>query len=146
MLLILSSLQPAPAPSPVDQVAWIAGCWTLSAGGRQVLEQWIPPAGGTMLGVSRTVSGGKTVEYEFLLIRSGPRGLEYVARPSGQAETVFTQAEPVEGTAIVFENPAHDFPTRIHYRRDGDSLVATISGTSRGKPREIPFRFTACGP
>jgi hypothetical protein len=28
----------------------------------------------------------------------------------------------------VFENPAHDFPTRVAYRRDGDRLVATVSG------------------
>ena len=30
--------------------------------------------------------------------------------------------------SVVFENPAHDFPTRIAYRRHGKVLTATISG------------------
>lgn len=29
--------------------------------------------------------------------------------------------------SATFENPAHDFPQRIVYRRTGDSMVATIS-------------------
>jgi hypothetical protein len=95
-----------------------------------------------MLGLSRTVSGGKTVEHEFLLLRVGPRGVEYVAKPSGQAEAVFT-ATKVEAEEAVFENPAHDFPTRITYRKTDGGLVATIDGTIKGKPRAIEFRYSA---
>ena len=29
----------------VTQVAWLAGCWELSAGGRVVEEQWTRPRG-----------------------------------------------------------------------------------------------------
>ena len=85
------------------------------------------PAGGTMLGMSRTVSQGRTVEYEFLLLRTEPNGdINYVAKPSGQKETAFKLIR-VSATEAVFENPQHDFPQRIIYTlKDGKNLTAVI--------------------
>ena len=137
----------APAPSPtVKDVAWIAGCWEFTRGPRHVVENWMPVEGGTMIGVSRTVNDGKTTEWEFLIIREGPKGLDYVARPSGQAEATFTSTR-VSSAEVVFENPAHDFPTRIIYKRDGDALIASIEGPMNGQTRRIdfPYKKTSCG-
>src|SRR6185436_13924836 len=83
--LVLWTFFTAQEPVPaVKDVAWIAGCWGVDRNGRHVSEQWMLPDGGTMMGVSRTVAGGKTTEWEFLIIREGAKGLEYVAKPSGQ--------------------------------------------------------------
>lgn len=141
LVLALTAAPQGTVPS-VTEAGWLAGCWTMTAGGRSVTEQWLGPEGGTMIGVSRTVSGGKTVEYEFLLIREGAGGLEYVAKPSRQAEAVFTSTS-VGADRIVFENPSHDFPTRITYTKQDGGLLATISGTIDGKPRSIDFKYTA---
>ena len=47
---------------------------------------------------------------------------------------------------VVFENPAHDFPNRIEYRRDGAGLRASIAGPGAdGKTLEIPFNYHCCG-
>ena len=87
----------------------------LSANGRTIEEHWLAPAGGSLMGVSRTVAGGKTVEYEFLQIRDLPEGLTYIAKPSGQAEAQFKIASKT-ADEIVFENPdarlsaAHPLP------------------------------------
>jgi hypothetical protein len=130
----------------VKDVAWISGCWELTGNGRHVAEQWMPAEGGTMMGVSRTVAGAKTTEWEFLIIREGVRGLEYVARPSGQPEATFALAR-VLATEVVFENPAHDFPKRITYKRDGDTLLASIEGPMNGQTRKIdfPYKQASCG-
>jgi len=88
--------------------------------------------------LSRTVADGKTVEHEFLLLRMGPRGVEYVATPSGQAETVFT-ATRVGPAEVVFENPAHDFPTRITYRKTDGGLAATMTEQSKGSRARLTF-------
>jgi hypothetical protein len=101
---------------------------------------WTPPEGGTPIGLSRSVANGRTAEYEILLIRSGAGGLEYVAKPSGQAETIFT-ATRVSATEVIFENPAHDFPKRVMYKRDGDTLVAAIDGPMNGQTRRIEFPY-----
>jgi hypothetical protein len=48
----------------------------------------------------------------------------------------------------VFENPAHDFPQRIAYRRlSADSIVARISAERDGKSRGMDIRMkrVSCG-
>ena len=99
-----------------------------------------------MMGMSRTVVDGKTTEWEFLIIREGPKGLEYVAKPSRQAEAVFT-ASSASATEVVFENPTHDFPKKVIYTRTGDGLTAAIEGPMNGKTRRIDFQYkkAACG-
>jgi hypothetical protein len=99
------------------------------------------PSGTSMLGMSRTVAGGKTVEYEFLQIRQQADGVYYVAKPSGQPEASFKLVKAGSGE-IVFENPAHDFPQRILYKRTNDSLAARIEGTMGGKARGVDFPYT----
>lgn len=128
-------------------VAWLAGCWELRTATRVTEEHWMKPAGNSMLGMSRTVAGGALREWEALRIVPINGTLSYVATPSGQKETVFG-ATMVRDTLVVFENPTHDFPQRIAYRRAGaDSLVARISGTANGRERGIDFgmRRVGCG-
>jgi hypothetical protein len=126
----------------VDQLAWLAGCWASERGEAGSGEQWMAPAGGTMLGVSRTVRGARTVEHEFMQIRTGADGkLVFIALPSGQRETSFPLASIGE-REVVFENPQHDFPTRVSYRlQSDDRLVARIEGRRDGKSRGIDFSF-----
>ena len=135
-----------PAATTAD-LTFMAGCWAFEANGRRVEEHWLVPAGGSLLGVSRTVAGGKTTEFEFLQIRDLAEGLTYIAKPSNQAEARFVLSSRT-ADEFVFENAAHDFPQRIRYRRDGDSLRARVEGTVNGKPRGIdfPYKRTACTP
>jgi len=100
------------------------------------------PSGGTMLGMSRTVSQGRTLEYEFLLLRRNGAGeVEYVAKPSGQAEATFKLVRATADEAI-FENPQHDFPQRIIYTlREGGKLRAAIEGTRAGKRKRVEFNY-----
>lgn len=145
--LLAAGQTPASSGTPtIKDVAWIAGCWDSTRGTRHVAEHWMPPEGGTMMGVSRTTTGEKTTEWEFLIIRQTDKGLEYVAKPSRQPEATFT-ASRATANEVVFENPAHDFPKRISYRRDGDSLVASIEGPMNGQTRKIdfPYKKAACG-
>jgi hypothetical protein len=143
-LAVSGILQPA-KPVAAD-VGWLSGCWGFTRNGRHVIEHWTPVEGGTLIGVSRTVANGKTTEYEFLLIRSGANGLDYVAKPSGQPEATFTAATAT-ASEVVFENPAHDFPKKIGYKRSGDALTAWIEGPMNGQTRriEFPHTKTACG-
>jgi Domain of unknown function (DUF6265) len=140
VLAIMQSPRTPTAPS-VSDVGWIAGCWDFTGNNRHVAEQWMQVEGDTMIGMSRTVVGGKTTAWEFLMIRSGPKGLEYVAKPSGQAEAVFSAAS-ASAAEVVFENPAHDFPTKIIYKRERDSMTASTEGPMNGQTRRIDFPYT----
>ena len=135
------------SPATTTDLAFMSGCWKFERNGRTVEEHWLAPLGGTLMGVSRTVAGGKTVEYEFLQIRDLPEGLTYTAKPSGQPEASF-RIQSKTADEVVFENPTHDFPQRIRYRRGSDALHARIEGTLDGKPRGIDYMFVrvACAP
>lgn len=133
--------------NPLDHAAWLAGCWEARTANRVIVEMWMPPLGGMMLGGSRTVVGGSTREFEHLRLRARGDTLVYTAAPSGQTETDF-RSTLVSADSLVFENRAHDFPQRISYRRIGaDSLTARVEApgpdnTMRGF--SIPMRRVEC--
>jgi hypothetical protein len=153
LALLLPSLAqqaapPAVSPSPdagVHRLAWLTGCWKQARAKGHTEEHWMAPAGGTMLGMSRTVMDGKTVEYEFIRIEPVNGVLAYVAMPSRQAEAAFPLAS-LDAGSVVFENRSHDFPQRIAYRRNPDgSMTARIEGTVDGQSRSREFPYQACG-
>lgn len=125
---------------PFASVAWMAGCWTQNGREAGSVEQWMAPAGGLMLGMARIVKGGRVIEFEFMQLRADAEGrLSFIAQPQGRPPTEFKLARQAEAEAV-FENPAHDFPQRVSYRRAGpDQLLARIEGERNGKVRGIDF-------
>ena len=130
----------------LDDLKWLAGCWEMKNGERLTEEQWMTPRGGVMIGMSRTVRGESLVEFEQVRIETRETALYYVASPSRQAPAEF-KATSVSASQVTFENPAHDFPTKVAYRRQGvDSLIASIEGQRGGRTRtiEYPYRRAPC--
>jgi hypothetical protein len=127
----------------VKDLAWLKGCWSLNRNGRETTEHWLKPAGGTMLGISRTVADGRTIEFEFMQIRQEANSeILFIAKPSGQSEATF---KLIKGSAneVIFENSRHDFPQRVIYRLQGDgSLLGRIEGVSKGKEKSVDFPMT----
>jgi hypothetical protein len=136
----------APRDAGIRQLAWMTGCWEFTAGERTVEEQWMAPRGGTMLGMSRTVRGDRTVAWETVVLREDSAGrVSYNAFPGGQPPAVFPASE-VSDSHAVFANPAHDFPQRIIYRRRGEILAARVEGEIGGTPRgsDFPYQRVGC--
>ena len=126
----------------VSPPAWLAGCWQQRTGTRETLEMWMAPAGGLMLGASRTLVNGTVREYEQLRITVDSGRLVYTASPSGQQTASFTSTA-VTDSSFTVENPQHDFPQRVIYRRRGaDSLIARIEGGPRGF--DYPMKRVSC--
>lgn len=124
----------APDPDdPLASLAWLAGTWVSDdPEGPHTVEHWLTPEGGSMLGVNRTAHGGRTVMFEYLRIEAQPEGIAYLASPGGKnPPTRFAAADSGPGF-VAFENPEHDFPQRIEYRREGDRLRMRISGAVDG--------------
>lgn len=146
-LFAADAKKPAP-PAAIAKMAWLAGNWRMEKAGRVIDEQWMPPAAGVMLGMSRTVAKGRVVAHEFMQIREGPGGqLFFVAQPSGQAEAAF-QVLTLTDNAVVFENQQHDFPQRVSYLRQADgSILAAIEGLApNGEPKRVEFPYRKITP
>ena len=102
------------------------------------------PRAGVMLGMSRTVRGGRTTATEFVTLHIVDGRLVYEATPSRQTPTRF-RATTASPDRAVFENPSHDYPKRITYERKGDrAITASIDDGLGGKRVEYPFRRVAC--
>ena len=137
LAVLLVAASPA---ATVDDLAWLAGQWTSEAGERWTEESWTAPRGGVMLGHSRSGRGDALREYEFIRIAHGADGaLAYIAMPQGGAPVVFALVRHDDNSAT-FENAAHDYPQRIAYVRDGDTLTATISAIDGSKARRWTYR------
>ncbi len=135
LMLMLPSAAPAPGGLP----EWLAGRWcTAGDGATRTCEQWQPPAGGMMLGVSQMVKGEKTVAFEYLRITMDGGVAVYEAQPGGKPPTAFRAVAGGEG--ITFLNAAHDYPQRIHYRLEGDELTAEISLADGSKAMRWSYR------
>ncbi len=123
-------LSPALAP-----LGWWLGAWDSEDG--KTREHWAAN-GGALFGVALDDQGG----FEVLIVDDGEEGkpadgkLRLFAMPGGELPVEFAQRE-VGGQGASFENPAHDFPKVVSYRRDGEALRAEISGDGKS----IPFGF-----
>jgi hypothetical protein len=135
------------ASSPLDRLAWLGGCWESATDERVTVEMWLPPAGGLMVGASRTVAGDEARAFEHLRLHIDGATLVYTAIPSGQKETDF-RSTAVHEAGFTVENLAHDFPQRIVYTRTGpDAMTARVEGPARdGGTRgfDIAYRRAAC--
>ncbi len=110
-------------------LGWLEGHWRSEADGRVSEEIWTNGEGGLYLGVNRTIRDGQARAFEFMRIVETDGGIAYCAQPGG-AEAVCFDTVSIEENQAVFENPDHDFPQRITYMRENDTLTATISDLS----------------
>lgn len=140
MLLLWAGAAAHAQESPLAPMAWLGGCWAEEGAEAGTLEYWLPAAGGTMLGMGRTVKNGKTSTFEFMRIQANAEGkLVFIALPRGQGETTFTLLSMVDQRAV-FENLGHDFPQRVIYQKlANDRLAARIEGVRNGQARGIDF-------
>jgi hypothetical protein len=136
LLLSLAVLPAAHArhqpPGPLEPLRFMAGCWRGSAGdGRLIEEHYTGPSANLILGMTRYTRDGVATGFEFSTIAWEDSTIVLTPRPSGQPPVPFRLAELRESRAV-WTNPAHDFPTRIVYRRvAGDTLVARVEGPGK---------------
>ena len=142
---VINAQNPATSPPSmlhtISELGWMSGDWQTPPGGRaQIEEHWTQPAGGSMLGLSRTVIGIRTLEFEYLRLEQRPDGIFYVAHPKARCPGTDFKLTSVTTSEAVFENPAHDFPKRIIYRKTAlGGLVAIIDGGEGTKSQSFTY-------
>lgn len=125
----------------VKTLDWLTGSWTgVNEAGYTTEEHWIEPRGGMMLAVNRTSKNGKA-QFEFLRIQEKGGSLSLLASPGGRPAVEFKLVRS-GNNIVVFENPKHDFPQKITYRRKDDSLHVRIEAVDNGQTRKIEWTWT----
>lgn len=139
-LLILITLTAGAIPStaaaqqperPLASLAFMAGCWRGDAGvDRSIEEQWTAADSDVMLATTRYLDDntGRTRMWEFSRIVADSAGITLFPAPRGTQQGSFTMTPSAAGEAR-FEDPSHDHPKRIIYRRiDDRRLVVGLDG------------------
>ncbi len=128
------------AQSGVADLGWMSGRWETREGERWTEEVWSEPRAGMMIGYSRSGQGETVREFEFIRLQAGADGVPvYLAQPGGRAPVPF-RLTARDGSSATFENPDHDFPQRIRYRRDGEIMTATVSAIDGSNAMTWIFR------
>lgn len=129
---------------PLEALSFMAGCWRGDGGvDRSIEEQWTAANSTVMLAMTRYVddNDGRTRGWEFSRITADSAGIVLVPMPMGRAQGQFRLTTSVTGSAT-FEDPAHDFPKRITYRREGRTLVAHLDGGA-GSQHDMMFEMAS---
>lgn len=126
----------------LEKAKWLVGNWENLSKKSNLREIWTRKNDSTLTAKSFVTVGKDTVFYEEVAIIEQNDSLFYNVTIKGQNNNkpvpfYMTKADEKE---MVFENPKHDFPTKITYTKiTNDSLVATVSGLQNGKENSESF-------
>jgi len=129
---------PASPPS-IRDLAWLEGTWRGEIGDRMFEARYSGPDGGQVLSASKYIKDGKAAGFEFERFEQQGDSLVLTPFPEGKSSVSFRLAElDAKARRAVFENPDHDFPTRISYQRVArDQLTILVSGPGEDGSEQV---------
>jgi hypothetical protein len=128
----------------LDQLHWLLGNWQNISPEKQSYERWKQQDDSTLVAHSFTLIESDTVFAERLTLKqiASDVFLTAIAYQQNDDQPVSFKMIPSEPGVFTFENPDHDFPTRISYSNPvKDSIHAWIDGMVEGEDRKVDFFF-----
>jgi hypothetical protein len=132
---LLAFPAPAPAEDPptvkgdVASLAWLEGQWRSAGEGDAWEACYSGPEGGEIVSATKRIKGGKVTLFDFERFREEDGTVVLTPFPHGVKSVDFALValDPVAKRAI-FDNPGHDFPTRMRYEvgEDGHLRIAVM--------------------
>lgn len=127
----------------LEKANWFLGNWGNKTPEGELTERWVKANDSVYKGETYFVVGGKdTVFSEAVDLIEEKGKLAYIVTVPGQNNEKPVRFEMTSGNdkQIIFENPKHDYPSKITYNKiTADSIVAEISGIQKGKPASETF-------
>ncbi|QEH42906.1 DUF6265 family protein [Chitinophaga sp. XS-30] len=135
--------------SQIENAAWLSGVWQQQTARGVLYERWMRSSDSSFSGMSYMLRGGDTLVRETISLELRDGELYYIptVKDQNNAQPVLFRRVASGPDSLVFENPAHDFPTMIKYVRiSADSLLAEISGMAGGQLRKREFPMSRVKP
>ncbi|MFN3754927.1 DUF6265 family protein [Flavobacterium sp.] len=130
----------------LEEMNWLLGLWESKTPEGLLTETWTKVNDSTFSGQTYFIKNEKdTLHSESIILTQSKDQLIYRPTVKGQ-----NNDEPVDfkltselENSYSFENPNHDYPQKIVYKKVNDtSLVATISGRQQGKSSSESYPMT----
>jgi hypothetical protein len=126
----------------IKQAEWLIGTWESKTARGSLYETWTKVGDVGFSGKSYILKEKDTVVFETIQLVQEQGGVFYIPTVKNQngGLPVRFALKNISDTALIFENPQHDFPQIISYTKiSADSLMAEISGTINGQERKQAF-------
>jgi hypothetical protein len=138
----------APCPVLADgcgslaDLRWLLGGWSADGEHTAFHESWTESTTQTFegVGIERSKPGGTVKGEEALRLVEMAGGLFYVSKVTHNELPIAFRLTGCDGGMYVFENPAHDFPRRLEYRRVGEDRVVVRVSDGGEKGFTLDFR------
>jgi hypothetical protein len=121
----------------LKKAKWILGEWKKTDSIGTLEEKWKSENDSTYIGTSYFIKeNGDTIHSEAIELQEFQEHLIYKATVKGENNNDAIPFLLMQSTdsLLVFENPKHDYPQKIMYKRNKDkSILATVSGKQQGK-------------
>lgn len=138
----------ASIPAGNDQLRdlhWLAGWWQQVTPEGTIFETWVKNEDGSMAGSGGFIKGTDTMVSETIALKVIDNVVQYIptVKDQNNGAPVPFKMTYAAADSFLFENPGHDFPDKITYRRiDAQHMTARISGTPGGNPHAEAFEMT----
>lgn len=128
--------------SKLKQSEWLLGTWQMAANDYKIVEHWQKINHTLFTGASYYIlNNGDTPERETLKLLLNNDTLYYIPQVNNQNEgkEIPFREKSISANELSFENPLHDFPKLIRYRKLSDtSILAVVSAGQKS----IEFNYT----
>ncbi|NUY82487.1 hypothetical protein HUK80_16395 [Flavobacterium sp. MAH-1] len=127
--------------SNLDDAKWLLGKWQDVSEEGTLTETWTPESDSSYAATSFFITGKDTAFAETVRLSHRDGNLIYIVTTKSQNDEkpVEFALTSVSDKQLVFENPKHDYPTKITYENYGDSMKAWISGKKLGVENKEEF-------
>ena len=121
----------------LEKMSWLVGEWENKMPDGILTETWTKANDSSYTGKTLFIKDKDTLHSENIVLTQKGETLLYIPTVKGQNDNKpveFKMTESKTENEFVFENPAHDYPQKIVYKKVSDTnVVATISGKQQGK-------------
>ncbi len=126
----------------LNDLTWLLGSWKRTAKSGLVLENWQRVSENTFEGIGLKVVAKDTTVLERLRLEQFGSEIFYVAKVAhNELPVAFKLVKHTEGEWI-FENPTHDFPQRIIYKKESETKInVRVEKDADGKTEGFDVKF-----
>lgn len=112
---------------------WLVGKWirTNAQPGESGYETWTKVSTLKLTGKGVTQKGKKTIFVENLEFSVKGNDIFYVVTVTSEKQPTYFKLTELSNNGFTCENPQHDFPKKISYKRIGKNIKAVISGNGQ---------------
>lgn len=123
----------------LEKLDWMLGRWTAESGSGKLTEEWLQVSDMTIEGAGfATPTDGQIKMTETMRIAFMRENAFYIVDVGHNARPVVYEATTCTEAEVRFENPQHDFPNILHYKRSNDGYTVNVFG-SEGKGFTLTF-------